>query len=202
MPTVERRTCPGEVRVMDVNGKSVIRGYGIVFNSLSEDLGGFRECVRPGAITKVLSDKPDIRGLYNHDPSMVLGRTAAGTMRIGTDEKGVYYEIDAPTCRADVVECIKRGDVSGSSFSFVLSEHGDHWRDDANDTGVLRELLNIASIFDMGPVTFPAYSGTTASARSADTADARDGLAQWREARVRATQGARTEIAIHEALTD
>lgn len=79
--------------------KPGIRGYAAVFNQLSEDLGGFRERVLPGAFKDCLAASPDVRCLFNHDPNAVLGRTKAGTLRLAEDNKGLHFDCDLPDTR-------------------------------------------------------------------------------------------------------
>ena len=137
---------------------SRIIGYAAVYNSLSQDLGGFREMVMPGAFTKCLNDKPDVRAMYNHE--RILGRTKAGTVRLFDDAKGLRYEIDAPdtTTGRDVAESIRRGDVDGSSFAFrVIGTDGEEWR---KDGAMPIRQLRCLQLFDVGPVDHPAYLGT------------------------------------------
>ena len=73
-----------------------LRGYAIAFNSISEDLGGFREIILPDAVDRTLRERLDVRALVDHDPSQVLGRTTAGTLRLEKDAKGLIAEIDPP----------------------------------------------------------------------------------------------------------
>ncbi len=163
----DRRSLDGvncELRAHDqAGGGHMITGYAAVFNSFSEDLGGFREIIRPGAFKEALAGGQDVRGLVNHDPSQLLGRTASGTMRLKEDRRGLRFEIDAPktTAAKDVVESIRRGDMTGSSFSFqVRGDEGDNWRTEGEDR-VIRELLSV-DVMDVGPVTFPAYPASVA----------------------------------------
>lgn len=155
---VERRTVPGgEVRVVPSRiGR--ITGYAALFDSRSQDLGGFIEIIRPGAFQKVL--RSDVRALFNHDRNFILGRTTSGTLQLEEDERGLLYTIDLPdTAAAEQVHtAVKRGDVSGSSFAFSVEPEGQRW----SETGgtQLRELLEIDRLFDVGPVTFPAYTET------------------------------------------
>lgn len=113
-----------EVRTEMVEGKRKIVGYAALFNNLSEPMriGNrmVRERVMPGAFDKCLASNPDIRGLNNHDPSMILGRTKSGTMMVSTDARGVKYEIDPPntTYATDLMESLDRGDIDQSSFGF------------------------------------------------------------------------------------
>jgi hypothetical protein len=84
-----------ELRISEMNGEAEISGYAAVFNSLSENLGGYREIIRPGAFRNGLTD-PDIRALWNHDTNYVLGRTGAGTLRVEEDARGLKISIKPP----------------------------------------------------------------------------------------------------------
>jgi HK97 family phage prohead protease len=149
---VERRQVPGGPEQV------FIVGYAAVYDSLSEDLGGFREVIRPGAFDRALSGT-DIRALFNHDPSFILGRQRSGTLRVASDGRGLRYEILAPDAqwvRDMVIGPIDRRDLDGSSFGFAAIR--DDWGTTPEGTP-LRELLEVHP-FDVSPVTFPAYLGT------------------------------------------
>lgn len=163
---IETRNLPAlELRVEGDDNSPKITGYAAVYNSLSHDLGGFRERIAPGAFDKAIGG--DVMGRYNHE--LILGRTTAGTMRLFPDEKGLRYEITPANTAITrhVVESIKRGDVSGSSFAFRAID--DSWSKE--DGAVVRELRNV-ELFDVGPVDQPAYPGTngTVSMRALERA--------------------------------
>lgn len=139
--------------------KAMIRGYAALFNSDSQDLGGFVERISPGAFDGVMKRGTDVVALYNHDPMFILGRESAGTLRLFIDEKGLRYEVDAPESRADVIEAIERGDVRGSSFAFRVKGSGENWSRDQQGRQI-REIREIDGLFDVGPVLKPAYSAT------------------------------------------
>lgn len=143
----------------------LIRGHAAVFNSMSENLGGFREIIAPGAFDGVLAD--DVRGLFNHDESLILGRTTAKTLRISVDAEGLVYEIDPPETQyaRDLLVSLGRGDVTQSSFAFRIAPDGDRW--DENDDGVLvRTITRIGRLYDVSPVTYPAYPDTDSAKRA------------------------------------
>jgi HK97 family phage prohead protease len=137
-----------------------IRGYAAVFGMSSEDLGGFREVIAPGAFDDILGD--DVRALVNHDPSMILARTKSGTLRLFIDERGLGYEFDTPntTYGNDLLESVSRGDVTQSSFGFTVKEHS--W----NKEERTRTILKVGRLFDVSPVTYPAYPDTDVAMRS------------------------------------
>lgn len=152
-----------EVRLVGDEKKPVVSGYAAVFNTPADIAGMFREVVKPGAFARAIREKQDVRGLVDHDPSRIIGRTKSGTLRLSEDEKGLRYEIDAPdtTTGRDIVESIKRGDIDGSSFGFMAKSQT--WRKDGNMA--VREL-NDVDLFDVSPVTFPAYNSTSVNVRS------------------------------------
>jgi HK97 family phage prohead protease len=153
-----------EVRAK-ADGSRVITGYAAMFNSLSSDLGGFKEVIRPGAFTQSLADGADVRCLFNHDENMILGRTSAGTLRLAQDEVGLRFECELgnQSYATDLYESIQRGDIDQCSFGFYCQD--DNWIPTSEDPGVLREVTR-ADVFDVSPVTFPAYQSTSLAARS------------------------------------
>jgi len=169
---LERRLiaeAPGlEVRQSE-NGRTVIRGYAALYNSDSQDLGGFVERIMPGAFDAVLAKNPDVFGRYNHE--RLLARTSSGTMKLELDERGLRYTIYPKKADADLVESIERGDVRGSSFAFRSSGANERWfKDDAGR--MIREIRSFDFLGDAGPVDNPAYPATEAfvSRRALETA--------------------------------
>lgn len=160
---------PGLEVKADENGRTVIRGYAAVFESESQDLGGFVEIVERGAFDEVMRSNPDVFGKYNHE--RVIGRTSSGTMRLMVDERGLRYEIDPPRSAADVVELIERGDVRGSSFAFRSRPADEAWDRDANGR-MIRRIKKFSFLGDAGPVDTPAYLATETyvSKRALETA--------------------------------
>ncbi|KAA6006299.1 HK97 family phage prohead protease, partial [Pantoea sp. F_5] len=132
MSDIEKRSYGGEIRAAQDDGEPTrIVGYGSVFDTLSEVIFGFREIIKPGAFDNVLGD--DVRALFNHDPNFILGRSAAGTLALSVDDKGLRYEITAPetqTIRDLVIAPMQRGDISQSSFAFRIARDGDDWYQD------------------------------------------------------------------------
>jgi HK97 family phage prohead protease len=164
---MERRFFSGEVRIIpsQTGDNRKIRGYAALFNVFSEDLGGFIEVIEPGAFDGVLGD--DVRALSDHVSHRILGRSKAGTLRLWTDEMGLGYEVDVPdtTVGRDLVVSIQRGDVDQSSFGFSIPPEGDVWikRDDG---GFVRRIKRVGRLYDVSPVTFPAYLATSTEMRS------------------------------------
>jgi len=158
-----------ELRIeSDGDGPGTMTGYAARFNKDSVDLGGFIERIKQGAFTDALKDA-DVRGLKNHDPNLLLGRTTAGTLKLEENGIGLKFKLSLPNTTAgrDVAEEVKRGDITGCSFSFRLAkEGGDEWHE--KDGLIKRTIHKIAKIFDVGPVAFPAYPDTTVAVRSLD----------------------------------
>lgn len=165
--TIERRYTSGEVEVRQRGSETTIEGHAAVFDKLSQNLGGFVERVISGAFTKTLQEA-DIRALFNHDESFVLGRNRSGTLELSQDDSGLYYRIVPPNTNyaRDLITIIERGDVSQSSFAFMAIE--EEWGLSEQDFP-RRDLLQV-HLVDVSPVTFPAYLDTdagTAGGRSA-----------------------------------
>lgn len=166
---IERRAFPFmEVRVDGGDGDDLpkIVGYAAVFNQWSELLGGsgFREIIRPGAFSKTIKTA-DVRALWNHDPNFVLGRTKSRTLKLTEDDYGLAIEIIPPNTQwaRDLLESIRRGDVDQMSFGFRTVK--DRWGTENDQT--VRELLEV-ELFEVSPVTFPAYPQTSVTVRSAE----------------------------------
>lgn len=143
-----------------------IEGYAIVFNSLSNDLGGFREIIEQGAITDELIKNSDILCLMNHDIKKgVLARSyqGRGSLKLDIDEHGLHYSFEAPKTDLgdEVLEGIRRGDISKCSFAFVCGE--DNWTKDENGE-YIRHVKKIKNLYDVSLVYHPAYEETEAIA--------------------------------------
>lgn len=139
-----------------------IVGYVANFNSLSLDLGGFIEQIRPGAFARTIRES-DIRALWQHNPEYVLGRTRNNTLVLIEDETGLRVEITPPNTQwaRDAVESIARGDVDQASFQFEARREEWNW----NVQPPVRTLVDV-ELFDVSPVTFPAYPATSLAVRS------------------------------------
>lgn len=143
----------------------VIIGHAALFNNRTVIGGSFYEEIEPGAFSKTIQES-DVRCLWNHDMNFVLGRTKSKTLQLNEDEKGLLIEDDPPQTQLVndmVLEPIRRGDVDQMSFSFdaVRTE----WIEQQNDFPV-RKLLEVR-LYDVSPVTFPAYPDTDVAVRSA-----------------------------------
>ncbi len=167
------------------NSPGTVVGYAAVYNSASQDLGGFRETIAPGAFKRCLSD--DVRCLWNHRDEAILGRSSAGTLRLEEDGIGLRYECDLPDTSVgrDVAEGLRRGDITGSSFQFTIDPDGEDW--DWSGPVPLRCLRSISRLYDVSPVTFPAYEDSSCELRSySDAADAFKSQLDSRLSRLRA----------------
>lgn len=142
----------------------LITGYAAKFNRFSEDLGGFKEKIHPKAFDEALKDS-DVRALKNHDPNLILGRTTSGTLKLNTNTVGLRFEIDPPNTSTgkDMIEEIRRKDITGCSFAFTTAEDDWKYKDDGT---IERTIVKVARLYDVGPVTYPAYPDTTVAARS------------------------------------
>ena len=144
-------------------------GHAAVFGQLSEDLGGFREQILPGAFSDAITTD-DVRALFNHDPNFVLGRNRAKTLEMSEDTTGLAIRISMPetqTIRDLVLEPIRRGDITQMSFQFSVRPGGQDWA--KNDAGQSIRTLKKVRLYDISPVTYPAYPQTDIAVRELRT---------------------------------
>jgi HK97 family phage prohead protease len=163
--TFERRVFPlTDIQIRsasDDEHRLHFTGRAVVYDQLSQDLGGWQEVVKPGAATRSLAATPDVRFLINHDANLLLARTASGTLRLTEDADGVLVDSDMAdvSYARDLAVLIERGDLSQMSFGFWVTADG--W------SGSLHEVREFD--FDGGDVsavTFPAYTQTSAELRA------------------------------------
>ncbi len=162
----EYRQC-AEIELRAEGDGLTLSGYAAVFNSMSEDLGGFREIIRPGAFRDTIAGGADVRLLINHD-GMPLARTASGTLQLAEDSRGLRISAKLDATDPDVQRLapkIRRGDMNQMSFGFVTRK--DAWRQEGDQQ--IRELHQV-DLFDVSPVTYPAYKATEMALRSLDKA--------------------------------
>ncbi len=141
-------------------------GQAALFGVTANIGGFFRERIEPGAFKNALK-KSDVRALFNHNPDYVLGRTKSGTLKVMETDSGLDYEFDSPktTIGNDLLVMLSRGDVDQSSFAFTVLK--DRWERGSTDSELpLRVIEEAEQIYDVSPVTYPAYNETTVSARS------------------------------------
>jgi HK97 family phage prohead protease len=155
-----------EVRVTTGDdGTHTVSGYAIVYNSQSVDLGGFVETVATGALTRSLTDNPDVLCLRDHKQELLLGRTTSGTLTLTDDATGLRFSCSLPATSAgnDLAESLRRGDIDSCSFGFFTVK--DSWL--VNDNGDASRTLLDVDLFEISIVSFPAYEATSASIRTA-----------------------------------
>lgn len=155
----------GEFKTREDSGEMVIEGYFAVFNSNYEMWEGASESIAPGAFTSSLGG--DIRGLTNHDTTLVLGRTKAHTLELKEDARGLWGRIIINPNDSDAVntyERVKRGDVDQCSIGFMIRSEETDFRDD----GSIHWTITDVELFEVSVCTFPAYEETGVSARHRD----------------------------------
>ena len=160
----EIRNIQSELR--NVNGRH-IEGYAVRFNSMSEDMGFF-ETIASGAITEDTIKNSDVFALLNHEGDKVLARSknGVGNLKLSIDKTGVKYSFNALNSPLgdEVLEYIRSGIITSSSFAFSIAPDGDKWeRRGGKD---YRTITKIAKLYDVSPVYCPAYSSTSCSCRS------------------------------------
>lgn len=164
----ERRILGSRFTIRSTSGVPTLVGHAAVFNRDSELIAGsFIERIAPGAFRESIAKGDDVRALINHDPSLILARTVSKTLLLREDQHGLYVEIQIPrtTYAQDLVESTKRGDISQMSFGFTVSPGGERWERSPNGGPDIRTLLSVR-LFDVSPVTYPAYPDTDVAVRS------------------------------------
>lgn len=173
-----------ELREATGDSPGGVRYYAVVYDSLSVDMGGWRERIAPGAFEDSLHED-DIRAMVNHDRAKVIARRSVDlgidTLQITDDERGVLFDIPTlpnTTAARDLVEDLKVRNITGASFGFFTVEDSWDWEGTAEDGIYVRTVVK-ARMFEGSPVSFPAYPETVAEARSIATAlaEARAGKA-------------------------
>ena len=159
---IETRVFVNDFEVRETPDGMTLTGYAARFNEPSEPLP-FIERIAPGAFKRSLRAKNDIKLLWNHSSSDVLGSTRAGTLRLAEDEMGLRVEADLPDTQAgrDAKVLIQRGDVTGFSFGFTVPPNGDTW----NADGTERTLKSVRLLEVSTGVAFPAYPSTNLTAQ-------------------------------------
>lgn len=169
-----------ELRSAAIEG-STLTGYASVFGQTAS-IGGHYEQIAPTAFDAAL-ERSDPRFLLNHDPSRLLGRRGAGTLRVVTDAHGLGFEVDLPDTEdgKTVRELVRRGDLDGASFGFIPGK--DAWSV-APDGVQIRTHTSVSKLLDLSVVTYPAYEGAEVALRSMTFAapDARSRLIRARHA--------------------
>ncbi|MTI32810.1 HK97 family phage prohead protease [Xanthovirga aplysinae] len=144
-----------------------IEGYAFKFDKLSRNFGWFHEKIARSAMNSIDLSKEDVVALFNHKADFVLARTISNTLTLEVDDTGLKYRFEAPntTIGNDLLEMVKRQDIQHSSFAFTVSE--DSWEED-EQLGDIRTITKFKRLYDVSPVTHPAYLDTevTAAKRS------------------------------------
>lgn len=179
---IETRNGVGEVRKVE-EGSRHVEGYAVVFDSWSQDLGGFREKINPKALDGVI-DRSDVFALLNHDRTRgILGRCKRGDMKslkLEIDEHGLKYSFEAPSTPLgdEVLSCLERGEIDSSSFAFTTLD--DKWT--RNGDVYEREIMQIDELYDVSPVYNPAYLETSCDKRGMETLQAEERAEEERKA--------------------
>ena len=173
MDNIEYRNFNLELRGEDESRH--IEGYGSVFNSRSLDLGGFQEIIAPGAFDGVI-ERSDVKALLDHNAErgiLARSRNGKGSLSLELDERGLKYSFDAPHTNLgdEVVEGLKRGDYSQSSFAFTVES--ESWTKE-EDGSYLRTINKIGNLYDVSIVANPAYTDTSVALRSLDAFKAQE----------------------------
>ena len=180
---MEKRIFNIETRVDSTeDGRDLVVGHASVYDSRSNNLGGFYEYIERGAFTEELIANSDVRALINHDPNLILARNTSGTLNLTADERGLKYEFEMPETSygKDLAISMKRGDITQSSFAFTVAE--DDWSTDDEGNNI-RTIKKIDRLYDVSPVTYPAYNMA-----ESDLVVAKRGLKEYQESLVEETK--------------
>jgi HK97 family phage prohead protease len=171
-----------ELRAGEDDEGNTLEGHAAVFGKKSEDLGGFREIIDAGAFSAAIK-RDDVRALFNHDQNYILGRNKSKTLELEEDDKGLRFKIDMPdtSYARDLAVSIERGDVSQCSFAFRIDgAKGETWEVDGKEVkpmeafeamwddkkhDIVRHVVK-ARLYDVSPVTYPAYPQTDVKVRA------------------------------------
>ena len=162
------RTASTAFQTRDDDGKLSIEGYFAVFNNDYQIDTGLSESIAEGAFDNTISD--DIRALINHDTTLVLGRTKAGTLQLRTDTHGLWGHIDINPNDVDAMNLytrVQRGDVDQCSFGFDIVNEETDFREDGSIHWTIKEV----KLYEVSACTFPAYAETSIAARSQERAE-------------------------------
>lgn len=180
---MDRRTMvcrPTQYRAEEEGGELAIEGYFAVFNSNYEIAPGMTESIAPGAFSGALGG--DIRALTNHDTTLVLGRTKAGTLELREDGHGLWGRVKINREDSDAVNLyrrVQRGDVDQCSFGFDIGTEETEVREDGSVHWTIKE---VSPLYEVTVATFPAYEETAVSARSAQAEQIKRRAGQaWKE---------------------
>ncbi len=179
---IEIRNNPSGIVTRAEGDSRTVKGRAVVFNAWSEDLGGFREKIAPGALDGVI-ERSDIFALLDHRRDRgILGRSKRGdqvSLRLNVTDAGLDYEFEAPETALgnELLSCLERGEIDGSSFAFTVLE--DQWERVGDE--YQRTITKIDELYDVSPVYSPAYSQTTCDLRGLETLKAEERAAEERQ---------------------
>ena len=183
---------PTQFKTREDGEDLIIEGYFSVFGSIYEIWNDMTESIDPGAFTETLKDA-DVRALINHDTTLVLGRTKAGTLELSVDEHGLWGKIQINPNDQDAMnlyERVKRGDVDQCSFGFEIVREETDFKDDGSIHWTIMEVR----LWEVSVCTFPAYEETEVSARKRDAEDILKEIRErktkvWREETMKKLKG-------------
>lgn len=201
MDNIEVRSFNIELR--DEQESRHIEGYGSVFNQRSVDLGGFTEVIAPGAFDGVI-ERSDVKCYLDHNPEkgiLARSRNGKGSLSLELDERGLKYSFDAPHTNLgdEVVEGLKRGDYSQSSFAFTVES--ESWTKEEDGT-YLRTINKIGGLYDVSIVANPAYEGTSVALRSLDAFKAQEETQIPEEVKEEVKEEVREEPQVEETVEE
>jgi HK97 family phage prohead protease len=158
----EIRSISGNLRA---SSPGKLAGFAILYNSLSQDLGGFVEQVKPGALKRSLAQPDNIRAYVEHDPHKLLARVGSRTLELREHDKGIYFELSLPdvSYARDLGVLVERGDITGVSFGFRVNPGGESW--EMRNGQLMRDLTDI-DLREISIVGDPAYADTSVAMRS------------------------------------
>jgi HK97 family phage prohead protease len=164
---VERRAI-FEVPVVESREDSspIVQGYAALFNNRTVIYDMFTEAIEPGAFTRALKERHDVRHLFNHDANYIIGRTKNGSLVLKEDERGLWTETTPPNTQQakDVVENIRVGNVDQMSFAFTIDE--EVWSMPEKKDELAHRQIRSVTLYDVSSVVYPAYSDTSVGLRS------------------------------------
>jgi len=168
---IERRFLSVSLRAETSDKGNFITGYAATFDNYSSDLGGFVEKISPGAFTRALKEKQDVRALHNHNSDLIIARVSAGTLQLNEDRKGLKFraKLAETSYSDDLLANIEAGNISECSFGFIARDEAWTKEPDPDDEdGGLRQVrtLKDCDLIDVSTCTFPAYPGTGVGASS------------------------------------
>lgn len=169
-------------KIREENGKRYLEGYFSVFGEPYQVWDGWVETIERGAFARYLASGADVKVLWNHDSSIVLGSTENGTASLREDETGLFGSVEINENDSEAVSAyarVARGDVSGCSFGFGIARQDEWW----DDEGIYHtKITEVDPLFEVSPCTFPAYKATSISARTKEKLeDAKKRLEEYQE---------------------